>query len=202
MEGTTMAVAGRFGGTERTTPVADARPATQPSDRIVARFTGLYLDHYARVVAYAERRLGDRAAAEDCAAEVFRIAWQKTADGQGFAEDDSRPGVPAPGWLFAAARHVVLHHRRALARSLALSERLVQARRIGHGDPLADQDERLIAALERLPDDQRELLLAYYWDGLNGTECGVLFGCSAGAVRVRLHRARAALRRLYSQEES
>jgi RNA polymerase sigma-70 factor (ECF subfamily) len=154
-----------------------------------ARFTDLYTEHYGRVVAYAKRRVGDLAAAEDIAAEVFRIAWQRTGE----------IGVPGAGWLFETARHTVLHHVRTAARQGALAESA--AREAGRRQTLqADEDaqvERVRQALEELTPDQRELLTAHYLDGLSGAECGALLGCSTGAVWVRLHRARAALKQRF-----
>lgn len=154
-------------------------------DRTVARFTALYTDQYQRVVAYAKRRVGDLGAAEDIAADVFRIAWEHTID-----------TVPEPGWLFATARNTVMHYQRSAARAGALAEAAGQEanRRM---TLQVDQDEqvtRVREALEELPADQRELLMAYYLDGLSGTECGNLLNCSVGAVWVRLHRARNALK--------
>lgn len=60
--------------------------------------------------------------------------------------------------------------------------------------PIDEARGRLLVALDRLPSEQRELLMAYYWDELKGADCAALAGCSVGAVWVRLHRARAALR--------
>ena len=50
------------------------------------------------------------------------------------------------------------------------------------------------ASLESLPAGQRQAVLLRYLDGLSCQEIAVLLGLSTGAVRVRLHRARAELR--------
>jgi DNA-directed RNA polymerase specialized sigma24 family protein len=61
-----------------------------------ARFDECFRQHYAHVLAYALRRLPDRSAAEDVAAETFLVAWRRL---------DDIPGDPLP-WLLGIARHV------------------------------------------------------------------------------------------------
>jgi len=77
-------------------------------------FVELYRQQYPRIVAYARRRLGEMADAEDCASEVFRLAWQQ-------------PTVPAVGWLFVTAKNLVYAQYRASARSADLASRLATA---------------------------------------------------------------------------
>ncbi|MFI7634921.1 RNA polymerase sigma factor [Nonomuraea sp. NPDC049400] len=45
-------------------------------------------------------------------------------------------------------------------------------------------------AFKRLSDDDRELLALVAWEGLSGAEIAKVLGCSRGAARIRLHRAR------------
>ena len=41
------------------------------------RFETCFRDHYPAVLAFAIRRLPDRAAAEDAASETFAVAWRR-----------------------------------------------------------------------------------------------------------------------------
>ncbi|MDR2348491.1 MAG: sigma-70 family RNA polymerase sigma factor, partial [Bifidobacteriaceae bacterium] len=136
-------------------------------------FSALYRDQHARLVAYARRRLGSRELAEDCAAEVFRIAWERAAGGPG------AKAVPDPDWLFAAARNVVLHQWRSVDRATELARAVAASLDRGRGSGDGPEhpasrgpslDERLVDALETLPAEQRELLIARYWDGLTNAE--------------------------------
>ncbi|MCL2788641.1 MAG: RNA polymerase sigma factor, partial [Micrococcales bacterium] len=156
-------------------------------------FATWYRATYPRVLGFLLRRTGNLAEAEDLASETFVIVWNLMDD-----------GVPHLGWVFATARNVLANARRATQRHATMYRELsgqvatgvvpgfVSAP--GQGDPRAD---RLYEAMDRLPDDQRELLIAHHWDGLSGAECAELFGCSHAAVRVRLHRARRALADLF-----
>ncbi|MBD0843397.1 sigma-70 region 4 domain-containing protein [Streptomyces sp. TRM68416] len=44
--------------------------------------------------------------------------------------------------------------------------------------------------LDRLPAQEQEVLLLVAWDGLSARDTAKVLGCSAGAFKVRLHRAR------------
>jgi RNA polymerase sigma-70 factor (ECF subfamily) len=73
------------------------------------RFAACFERHYPRVLAYGLRRLPDRAAAEDAAAETFLVAWRRFGD----APADQLP------WLLAVARNVIFNDPRAGANAAA-----------------------------------------------------------------------------------
>jgi RNA polymerase sigma factor (sigma-70 family) len=71
---------------------------------------------------------------------------------------------------------------------------------VGSGAEVAfDEDRELLElvreAVELLPAGQRDVVLMHYVDDLSCEEIANLLGTTTGAVRVRLHRARASLRR-------
>lgn len=80
------------------------------------QFRRLFQAEYRQVLAYALRRTGDLAEAQDAVAEVFTVAWRRIADAP--AEEAARP------WLFAIARRTIANQQRAQPRRLALRERL------------------------------------------------------------------------------
>ena len=55
-----------------------------------------------------------------------------------------------------------------------------------------DTDLRLTieAALEQLPDKEREALRLLAWDGLSTADVAVVLGCTRATLAVRMHRAR------------
>ncbi|MEM1181379.1 MAG: sigma-70 family RNA polymerase sigma factor [Acidobacteriota bacterium] len=57
-------------------------------------------------------------------------------------------------------------------------------------------DRRLFTALRQIPAADREALERVVFDGLSYAEAGELLGCSPGAIRGRIFRARRQLRRL------
>ena len=159
-------------------------PAVSARD---ARFDACFRQHYARVLAYALRRLRDRAAADDAAAETFLVAWRRL---------DDLPDDPLP-WLLGIARHVIHNELRSSRRRDRLAARIgVQPERredpAGETSPATDQ---ALCALARLCERDREVLLLTTWDGLDHKRAAVVLGCSRGTFAVRLHRARTRLAR-------
>ncbi|MGH8987449.1 MAG: RNA polymerase sigma factor [Acidimicrobiales bacterium] len=150
----------------------------------VERFRALFQSNYPRLHRYARNRGLTGADADDLVAATLEVAWRRIGD---VPLDD-----PAP-WLFAVARNLWLNKRRADQRTRTLLERLdagmvqVEASESSTTDP----DVRAIrAALSRLGDDDRELLLLIAWDELTPSQAAAVLGCSPVAARTRLHRAR------------
>ena len=101
-------------------------------------------------------------------------------------------------YLFAIARKQLYSHLRTLARrdhvdfeATSLAEIVTSVPgRIGKLQLI----ERLRAALARLPAEQQLLLELHYWQELDASALAEIFDIPAGTVRVRLLRARKALR--------
>lgn len=123
------------------------------------RFAECFRVHYPRVLAYGLRRLVDRAAAEDAAAETFLVAWRRFDD----APSDQLP------WLLAIARNVIFNETRSVRRRDRLAARLAAERVVLGEQPAAGSNEgsddlaanadTVRAALEQLGDRDREILL-------------------------------------------
>jgi RNA polymerase sigma-70 factor (ECF subfamily) len=99
-------------------------------------------------------------------------------------------------WLFGVANNVARHHARAEARRRALSRAAMEAVPVPAGDELLTRERaaRLRAAIDGLPDAQRETFVLVYLDGIAGGEVAALLGVREGTVWARLHEARARLR--------
>jgi RNA polymerase sigma-70 factor (ECF subfamily) len=145
-----------------------------------ARFEQLYRSAGPSVLAYALRRT-DPETAEEVVADTFLVVWRRL---------DELPSDPLP-WLYGVARKVVANQRRAAIRRDRLVARAASDVR---GDP-APLDGEVLAALARLPEPDRELLMLVAWEGLAPSEAARVLGCSANACRIRLHRARRRLDR-------
>jgi RNA polymerase sigma factor (sigma-70 family) len=150
------------------------------------RFEELFREHYGAVRGYALRRMpGDLA--QDVVSETFLVAWRRLDD------------VPADAlpWLYGVARRVVANQRRSAERSSALERRVAgtaAANAVSNdlGEDVGE-GEFVRAALGRLSDRDREVLMLVAWHGLSGARAARAAGCTRGAFAVRLHRARARL---------
>lgn len=159
------------------------------------RLEGLYHCVSPAILAYLLRRVPAREDAADLLAEVFLTAWRRR---------DTLPPPPEDRlWLFGVARRQLLaYHRAETRRHDAANELRIQLARTpsaGTATDTADIRRVVSRALERLPELDRELLTLTVWDGLTPSEAARVVGLSAGAARVRLHRARRRLASLLAE---
>ncbi|GAA1998333.1 sigma-70 family RNA polymerase sigma factor [Microbacterium pumilum] len=152
-------------------------------------FRTLFDAHYPAVFGYLRRRVADVEDAEELAADVFRLAWEK--------QDPRSPFQRA--WLFrvAANRLTDWYRRQGLRRDVeaALRCRLEEAAsRIGVEDSVAVRD-----AVRALPFREQEALQLTYWDGMSASEIAAVLDCSTAAVWTLLSRARARLRAMLGE---
>jgi RNA polymerase sigma-70 factor (ECF subfamily) len=131
----------------------------------------------------AKRVLGSVASAEDVAQEAAIKAWRHRASCR-------RPERPLP-WVAAIA------HREAL-RAIAAPrceplDRAPEAL-VGAPEPSLDLVLDVRRACAELPEPDRRLLLARYWQDLTHQEAAELLGMPDGTAKVRLHRIRSRLR--------
>ena len=146
------------------------------------RFRALFAEAYPRLRRWAFHRGINGSDADDVVAEVFTIAWRRF---------DDIPADAAVPWLYGVARNVVRNHRRGERRRERLRVALPAPEPTPAPDEPGDADAAMLrAALDELNDDDREILRLVAWDGLEPAEAAIALGCSAGAARVRLFRAR------------
>ena len=152
------------------------------------RFDALYRAHATSILRFFLRRLSRAPDAADALAEVFVVAWRRI--------DEVPEGQASRLWLYGVARLTLQNERRRQRRHGALADRL--RAEIAARPPVADAPTssaaEILGALDRLGDDDRELLMLTGWDGLTPTEAAAVLGVQASAARVRLHRARGRLR--------
>jgi RNA polymerase sigma factor (sigma-70 family) len=168
-----------------------------------AAFEAFYRDHVEAIMRFVTRRVDDPHLAADLTAEVFLAAIDGAAT--------YRPAGGAPGaWLFGIARNVVSSEwRRAARERRAHAE--IQGRRLLDDDDVARIQERidaqaqardLHAAIGGLPEGERAVFELIALDGLSTPEAAAVLGIRKVTARVRLHRARTALRRRLFDDDS
>jgi RNA polymerase sigma factor (sigma-70 family) len=159
-------------------------------------FEALYRSEVAAIMSFFARRSRDPQLVFDLTADTFVEAMRSFA---------SQP--PARGseraWLFTIARRVYARHCERAAHRQAADQRAC-ARQIldDHEiDELAERIDstragrRLLEQLAQLPAMDREAVELVDLAGLTPREAAAALGVSAGALRVRLFRARSRLRK-------
>jgi RNA polymerase sigma-70 factor (ECF subfamily) len=154
----------------------------------------LFARHFADIYRFFEHKVAEQA--DDLAQRTFLACVA--------ARDQYRGQSSFRTYLFAIARNELHAHLRQLRRGIpvdldlvsiaeivtSLSSRLARAR----------QGEQLRTALRQLPVEQQLLLELHYWHDLDAAALGEVFGATASTIRVRLLRARAALRQVMEKE--
>lgn len=158
-------------------------------------FGQLYNLYFERVYRYARLRLGNPVEAEDVAAAVFLSAWRTI--------DRFRPKHDASfaGWLFRLAHNALVDRYRRMKPMVSLDAGLDEAlaEQITTS-PEAAFEWRLTLvelqqALQQLTEEQREVVLLRFVEGLSAREVGDIMGKHEGTVRGMQFRAMEALRR-------
>ena len=143
------------------------------------RFERVFGEVYGPIQRYVRRRAG-AGVVDDVVADTMLVLWRRL---------DVVPVDAELAWCYGAARRCLANHRRADERRDRLATRAATQAAIADGDPV-ESDPELIAALDELSADDRELVRLWAWEQLAPRELAVVFGISPNAASIRLHRAK------------
>ncbi len=141
------------------------------------------------------RMLRDRQEAEDASQEVFMNVYRSIT-----SHDPTRPLAP---WLARITYHSCLK-RLSKIKSIVERERELNERDLPDEDrpitPESNMDsrqmsERVLRALDRLPAQDRALVMMRYREGFSDSEIAESTNMPVGTVKTRLHRARGRLKK-------
>lgn len=155
---------------------------------------GLLYERHARAIHnYLFRRCGNWSVAEDLTSVVFLEAYRRRREA-GIAEGKVLP------WLYGVATNVVRNQRRSLRRHAETLRRVPPPDpELGIAGLAADridaerQMQRVLAALQQLPESDKDVLALCLWSELSYEDAAAALGIPVGTVRSRLSRARARL---------
>jgi RNA polymerase sigma-70 factor (ECF subfamily) len=145
-----------------------------------------------QVFGYLLPRCGSVAIAEDLTADTFLAAVA--------AANSPDPPQVTVAWLIGVSRHKLVDHWRRVRREQRTLAAIDEA---GIDDPWDAELDSVDAhaALALLPPTQRAALSLRYLDGLPVAQVAEYLGRSLHATETLLTRARAALRRIYLEQE-
>lgn len=154
-----------------------------------AQLAHLFERHHQALFRYLLQLTRDRALSEDLTQEVFlrALKYARTYD----------PGLGFRSWIYGMARnacHDARHKVRGEVRDLNMSD-------FRSSDPVPEdrlaqqQNTRLLQqALNRLPDDKREVLELSRFQDMRYEQIAAILQCEVGTVKVRVYRALKELR--------
>ena len=167
-----------------------------------AAFQRLYSMLAPRILAYLWGLIGEKATAED----LLQLTFLKVHEARAVYVRGANP-IP---WIYTIAHRTCLDEMRKRKRSRVRLTRDgeladepaadisggaagTHAQADGHGDGAA---AAAMAALDRLPENQREALILTKVHGRSHAEAAMITGTTAGAIKLRAHRAYVTIRQI------
>ena len=138
----------------------------------------IYTEYSGKVMGYIRARIRSSADAEDIHSEVFEKILRKIED-----FDETKASLNT--WIFTITRNTVIDHFRRTKPTEELDENLSDD--IGLDENLLNSEtlSELAAALRKLPEQMRDIIVLRYYDGKPLTEIAELMNLSYGAVKLR-----------------
>ena len=149
------------------------------SDGAGEGFEEAFDELFPRAVRLAYRLLGDRAAAEDVAAEALARTYARWWKVRGLPYRD--------GWVLRVATNLAIDRLRRRSPE-------VQAEPVGEFEEAVELRLALKAALLTLAPRQRQAITLRYLGGLSDREVAQALGISLGSVKTHIHRGMNGLR--------
>lgn len=153
-------------------------------------FGELYDMYVVRVYRHIYYLVGSINEAEDFTAQTFLQAWEAI-------HRYRYRGAPFLSWLLRIAHNLAISHLRSKREIAQLHDGLVDDKRDQDPERVAEQqvdEERVRQAMLRLRNEQRQVIMLRFVEGLDYREVASIVGKSVAAVRVIQYRALCALR--------
>jgi RNA polymerase sigma factor (sigma-70 family) len=171
--------------------VTDDALMSRVRDGDVQALAPLFDRHHAALLNFYLRTTGNRASSEDIVQDVFVriLKYRRTY----------RPGSRFLTWMYHIARHARVDYLRKRHGEIEWDD--TYAAPVSPGDPAESAQHRhwLALALQRLPDDKREVLVLSRFQGLRYEAIAQILDCEPDTVKVRVHRAMRELRECFHQ---
>lgn len=160
-------------------------------------FASLVRRYQRMIYALTYRMSGSLSEAEDLAQETFLRAWQHLDSFQGEAKFST--------WLCRIAMNACLNWRRRESRRNEVqqtwaNDALVDGSLHAKAEPTSDLNQRVQAALNRLPAKQRAAIVLTVHEEMSHAEAAHALGCTEATVSWRLFAARTKLKRWLKTE--
>lgn len=168
----------------------------------IAKLAVLFERHHRALFRYFVSMNRDRDLSEDLVQDVFfrMLRYRVSYD----------PEKPFTAWMYQIARNASLDQAKKNpargCRGQVVGIEEFTGQQPEPASPAPGPEERaargqnlalLRRALDRLPEDKREILVLSRFQGMKYEDIAAVLGCEPGAIKVRVYRAMRALERIY-----
>jgi len=161
---------------------SDERLLIEAAQNDPSRFAELYEHNFHRVYAYVARRVRDRAETQDLTAQVFHQALANLGKFKW-------KGSPFAAWLYRIAANAIADRARQKLRESHDQPNLAAESSTATDLEAVERRARLFGAVDKLPEDQRRVVVMRFADEKSIREIAAELGRSEGAVKQLQFRA-------------
>jgi len=151
-------------------------------------FGELYNIYVEPIYRYVFHQVKDRMTAEDVTEDVFIKAWKAIGSCEGKEQTFL-------SWLYRIAHNHIIDNLRRQRKYLSTDvETVAEPSSPEFGVEGRQEQQEVLEAISELPQNQKQVIILKFIEGLDNKEIGEIIGKSQGAVRVLQMRALATLR--------
>lgn len=163
--------------------------APGPSVESNAQFKRELLSSLPSLRAFAVSLIGQHDKADDLVQDTIMKAWAK--------QESFEMGTNMKAWLFTILRNEFYTQMRKRGREVQDTDGVFSEQLAVHPSQYGTLDlQDFRAALEQLPDDQREAIILIGASGFAYEEAAEICGCAVGTIKSRVSRARTRLQEI------
>ena len=150
------------------------------------KFGSFYKDYQKTIFNYLMRMAGDYELASDIMQESFTRYLEKYPE-----------QLPNVSILFTIARNALFDHSRVRGRNVQLGEDPIDGSDSQeHGLMVKQEYHHVMAAMQRLNEDERDILALAISEGIAYRDIATIVGLSVENVKVKVHRIRLKLQKI------
>ncbi len=154
-------------------------------------FKRVFIPYHQKLYRIAYRIVQDAASAEDIVQDTFIKLWNKRDEMQSIDNTEA--------FAIIILRNTCLDHLRKTKndRYTDYDTDMPETTSLSKQIEVQDEAEKIKYLINKLPDQQRQVMMMKHWDEYSDEEIEQVTGLSAGNIRVILSRARKTIREQY-----
>jgi RNA polymerase sigma-70 factor (ECF subfamily) len=154
-------------------------------------FKKVFIPYHQKLYRIAYRIVQDAASAEDIVQDTFIKLWNKRDEMQSIDNTEA--------FAIIILRNTCLDHLRKTKndRYTDYDTDMPETTSLSKQIEVQDEAEKIKYLINKLPDQQRQVMMMKHWDEYSDEEIEQVTGLSAGNIRVILSRARKTIREQY-----
>jgi len=158
-------------------------------------FKKVFIPYHQKLYRIAYRMVQDVANAEDIVQETFIKLWNKRNEMENVENTEA--------FSIIILRNTCLDYLRKTKHEFQLSYEIdtPEKESLSHKIELEDEAGQIKILINKLPEQQRQVMMMKHWDGYSDDEIEQITGLSPGNIRVILSRARKMIREQFLKME-